>query len=157
MKKVLFDELSFILTDKEKEQFEEENGYTYDWVEESHIEFDSLFNNKNDQKKYVVTGSVGCWDGTRPNAYMDKVYNSISEAIMDCYSQYSQVWMEVYEENYGKLSFHLCHHDANDWLEVKEVTKLGCKLLDEKSYNVGRLLKRKGTTRNVKYIKNYLQ
>ena len=50
MKKVLFDELSFILTDEEKEQFEEENGYTYDWVDESRIEFDSLFDNKNDRK-----------------------------------------------------------------------------------------------------------
>lgn len=157
MKKILFDELSFILNDDEKEQFEEENGYNYDWVEESCIEFDSLFDNEHENKRYVVTGYLDLWDGIH-KGHLTRVYYSLKEAIINCEVGFGCCRSEVVEEKYGRLYVITHHHDSirgGNKMEIKELSKLG-EILYDCDYPVEDILNRKGATRNVKYSKNYL-
>ena len=131
MEKIIFDELD------------------YEDMDLMENDFYALFNNEYENKEYAMHGDIGLWDGVR-YGYSDKVFNSIYDAICDLKDGY----ITVYEEKYGKLMVKNSHHDGTDYIEIKELTPLGRELIDN-GYD-GNICKRKGATKNVRFVKNYL-
>lgn len=147
IKKTIFNELDFYdtLTEIDKNFF-------YNQLIEN--ELDDLFNNEYANKKYIITGSIGLWDGIR-QGYSPKIANSIKEAIYNATDGFGMCYITVAEEKYGKLIIDISHHDGNNHLEIREVTNLGEQLLNQNYNNVDAIINRKGATRNVKFFKRY--
>lgn len=129
----------------------EELNKDYEYWDEDGIIFDELFDNENDSKRYVVCGRLGLWWGN-PTGYKEKVFNSLKEALLSVCDGMGD--LTVIEGAYGRLYAKYSHHDGVDYLQIRELTELGEEMLDN-WYDVGTILKRKGATRNVKYLKNY--
>ena len=146
MTKIIFDELDFLETlDGIDELFSGE------LMEQ---EIDNLFNNDYEHKNYILTGSIGLWDGTR-TGHSCKIYNSIKEAIYGATDGFGMCYITISEENYGKLFIDVCHHDGNNHLEVREITALGQDVLNRHFNDVSMIINRKGATKNIKFLKNY--
>ena len=120
---------------------------------ENEIIFDELFNNEYEHKSYILTGDIGLWDGIRKGVHHPSVFNSIKEAILTANDGFYG-YISVSEEKYGKLFVNICHHDGNNSLEIRELTPLGEEMHNNYK-DVREILKRKGATKNVKYLKNY--
>lgn len=116
---------------------------------EGEVEYLSLFDNNYQNKEYVVHGVLGLWDG-KYEVFSNKIHNSLKDALYALGKWY----IKVYEKPYGKLCANVCHHDGTDKFEIKELCPMGKELLD-KGYDKN-IFKRKGATKNIKFIKNYL-
>ena len=135
METTIYDELNF-------EDFDEQC-----------IIFDELFDNEHEQKLYVITGDIGLWDGVRKGVHHPIIFNSIKDAILTANDGFNG-YIKVTEGKYGKLQLHICHHDGNNYLEIKELTKIGEEMANEYR-TVQDILKRKGATKNVRFLKNH--
>lgn len=124
-----------------------------EWYDDAEIIFEELFDNSFEDKEYVITGTLGLWDGPRKNAWHPKICSTLSEAILTCNDGFNG-YIRVYEGKYGKLHVHICHHDGNNYMEIRELTKVGKEMANNYK-EVGDILKRKYATRNVKYTTNY--
>ena len=133
--KIIYDEIDF-------KDFDEEG-----------IIFDELFNNSYEQKKYIITGDIGLWDGVRKNVHNPSVFNSLKDAILTANDGFYG-YITVSEGSYGKLLVDISHHDGHNSLEIKELSKIGEQMYNENK-SVCEILKRKDATRNVKFLKNY--
>ena len=119
--------------------------------DEREIVFDELFNNSYENKSYVLTGDIGLWDGVRKDVHHPKIFSSIADAIIIANDGFDG-YVTVSEGNYGKLFVDICHHDGNNHLEIRELTKIG-EEMDNNYKDVGEILKRKGATRNIRFLK----
>lgn len=128
------------------------NELDFEDYEGSEIIFEELFDNSYENNKYIVEGTLGLWDGPREGHY-PKVLNSIAEAIYACNDGFNG-YINVEEGPYGKLLVHINHHDGNNHLEIRQLTKLGEEMLNEYR-DTSDIIKRKGATKNVKFLKNY--
>lgn len=135
MDKIIYDELDF-------------EDYDQDM-----IIFDELFDNRDENKSYILTGDIGLWDGVRKNVHHPSVFTSLKSAILTANDGFDG-YITVSEGKYGKLFVNISHHDGYNTLEIRELTKIG-----EEMHNnykeVGSILRNKKATRNVKYLKNY--
>lgn len=134
MKKI-FDELAF-------------NDY-----DESEMVFDDLFNNENENNLYILTGDIGLWNGVRKGVHHPSVFRSLKDAIYMANDGFNG-YITVSEGKYGKLYVDICHHDGSNHLEIRELTALG-EEMHNNYRDVGTILKRKGATRNVQFMKRY--
>lgn len=129
------------------------NDLSWTDFEESNIIFDELFDNRYDNKSYILTGDIGLWDGVRRGVHHPDVFNSLKDAILEANSGFNG-YITVSEAKYGRLYVDVAHHDGHNTLEIRELTKLGEEM--HNSYkDVRDILHRKGATRNVKYTKRY--
>lgn len=144
--KVIFDELDFY-DSLENESEDLKTALIED-------EIDSLFNNQYANKKYIVVGSIGLWDGIR-YGYSRNIANSIKEAIYNATDGFGMCYITLKEKEYGKLFLRISHHDGTNNLEIREITSLGEKILDNNYNDVDSIINRKGATRNVKFFKRY--
>jgi len=110
----------------------------------------NLFNNKQDDKQYVITGILGLWDG-KYKCYSEKVFTSLKDAIDECRQGVDDII--IYEEKYGKLFVDGLHHDGRNTYEIKELSKKGIKM-KENGYNRD-ITEVKGATKNVRFVKSY--
>lgn len=129
-----------------------EEGYDPENDIDINTEFDLLFNDEDEGNNYIVTGTHQLWHGTY-EGHSPRVYNSIKDAIIDSEDGFGICYTQVFEGNYGKLTFNTIHHDGTNHLEIKQLTGLGEQLYFEKDYEVGSLLKRKGATKNIRFLK----
>ena len=116
-------------------------------------DFNLLFDNKDMLRKYTVHGYQDLWDG-KYEGHIPRLFDSIKEAIFACEEGFGHSYTVIYEENYGRLYCRVIHHDSvrgGNLNEIRELTKLGIELYYDYDYDVGKLLDRKGATRNVKY------
>lgn len=119
-------------------------------------EFNELFNNRHENKKYVVSGYLDLWDGIH-KGHMPHVYSSLKEAIVNCEDGFGICTSEIVEGKYGRLYVITHHHDSvrgGNKLEIRELSKMGETMYDC-GHSVESILNRKGATRNVKFCKNY--
>ena len=144
--KIIFDELSFY-----DSLLYESEDLKNDLLNE---EINSLFNNESAGKRYIVAGSIGLWDGKR-YGYSTKIANSIKEAILNATDGFGMSYIRVEEEKYGRLSLTISHHDGTNFVEIREVTKLGEDILANNYDDIDSIINKKGTTRNVKFYKRY--
>jgi len=114
--------------------------------------FNDLFNNEYENKKYVVFGIIGLWDGTR-DAHYPKLLNSLKEAIL-CANKGFDGDITVSEGKYGRMIVDVSHHDGHNRLNIKEVTKIGIEM-DNDYKEVIDIINRKGATKEVRFLKNY--
>lgn len=129
------------------------NDLDYEDYDESNIIFDELFDNEYEEKYYILTGDIGLWDGIRKGVHHPDVFKSLKDAILVANDGFNG-YITITEGKYGKLFVDICHHDGNNHLEIRELTKLGEQM--HNSYkDVRSIVNRKGATRNVKYLKNY--
>lgn len=133
--KIIYDDLSFDNDIDREDRFEE------------------LFDNEYANNRYILTGDIGLWDGVRKNVHHPKVFDSIAEAIIEANDGFYG-YITVSEGKYGKLLLDICHHDGNNHLEIRELTKLG-EEMDNNYKSVQEIINRKGSTRNVRFLKNY--
>ena len=133
--KIIYDDLSFNNDIDREDRFEE------------------LFDNEYANNRYILTGDIGLWDGVRKNVHHQKVFDSIAEAIIEANDGFYG-YITVSEGKYGKLLLDICHHDGNNHLEIRELTKLG-EEMDSNYKSVQEIINKKGSTRNVKFLKNY--
>ena len=142
----IFDELDFLETlDGVAELFS---------AELMEQELDNLFNNDYENKSYILTGSIGLWDGVRQGHSCTK-YNSIKEAIYGATDGFGMCYITVTEKKYGRLFIDVCHHDGNNHLEIREVTALGEDVLSRHNDDIDMIVNRKAATKNIKFLKNY--
>lgn len=118
------------------------------------IIFDEMFNNRYENKTYILTGDIGLWDGVRRGVHHPSFFNSMSEAILTANDGFNG-YISVYEDN-GKLIVHICHHDGNNYLEIRELNKLGEQMMNEYK-SVGDIIRRKNASKKINYIKNYMR
>lgn len=135
MSTVLFDELSEI-----------DNSFLED-------EFDELFDNQYEGKKYIVSGVIQLWDG-KSEGHHPKIFDSIKDALLGCKEGFGICYLKVVEENYGKMSVEVSHHDGTNYLVVRELTSKGEEFIGKVGVDVGDLLNCRGATRNVKFLKH---
>lgn len=133
--KTIYDDLSF------EDEFEKE------------VVFEDLFDNEYANNRYIITGDIGLWDGVRKDVHHPRVFDSIAEAIIEANDGFNG-YITVSEGKYGKLLLDICHHDGNNHLEIRELTKLG-EEMDNNYKSVQEIINRKGSTRNVRFLKNY--
>lgn len=145
--KVIFNELDFLDNLNDIDRL-----FSAELIED---EINNLFNNEYENKKYILQGSIGLWDGTR-RVYSYNIYNSIKDAIYEASNDFGLCHITIIEEKYGKLLIEIMHHDGINRLEIKEVTKLGNKILDKHYNDVSFIVNKKGTTKNINFSKNYL-
>lgn len=138
MKTVLWDDLELEFDDYEEEQ----------------LIFEDMFDNGWENKKYIVTGDIGLWDGVRKGVYIPRIFHSIIEAIYACNNDFNG-YVKVVEENYGKMKVYINHHDGNNDLEIRELTKLGNEMWNN-CYDIASIINKKGATKNIRYVKNYM-
>ena len=144
--KIIFDELDFLDSlECESEDLKSE------LINE---EIDYLFNNKYANKRYIVAGSVGLWDGKRCG-YCTKIANSIKEAILNATDGFGMCYIKVEEKSYGKLLLTISHHDGVNFLQIREITNRGEDILANNYDDIDSIINRKGATRNVKFCKRY--
>ena len=124
----------------------------YDDYDEKCIIFDELFDNEYENKKYIITGDIGLWDGVRKDVHHPKVFNSLKDAILTANDGFDG-YITISEGKYGKLLIDICHHDGNNHLEVRELNKKGHEMNNE-GKSVREILNRKDATRNVRYLTN---
>lgn len=124
-----------------------------DNYELAELDFDMWFDNSYAKQQYILIGTVELWTGA-VDGHDNRVANSIKEAIQNAIDGFGICYIEVYEENYGRLFVRVCHHDGSNLLEIREVTKLGAELLD-KYHDVDKIVNRQGATRNVRFTKRY--
>ena len=129
-----------------------EEGYDPENDIDINTEFEILFNDEDEGNHYIISGSHQLWHGTY-EGHSPKVYNSIKDAITDSEDGFGICYTQIFEGNYGKLTFNTIHHDGTNRLEIKQLTRLGEQLYLEKDYRVGSLLKRKGATKNIRLSK----
>lgn len=145
MEKILYDDYGVTPSDFD---LEDDEGYImWDLLDE---QLDDMFDNSYENKQYVVTGSLGLWDG-RHNGYIDKRFYSIREAITEC--AYYTESIRVYEEK-GHLFVDAYHHDGTNHYEIRELTKKGIDMLDD--WYDGNISNVKYATKKIKYFNKYL-
>lgn len=123
------------------------NELDYEDVLEGEDTFHHLFDDPDQDKQYVVQGTLGLWDG-KHYVYSNRVHSNLKDTIYSLGGGY----IKVYEEKYGRLYVDICHHDGVNVFEIKELSSLGQRLL-ENGYNKN-IFNRKGATRNVNFIKS---
>lgn len=126
---------------------------SFDDYDEREIIFNELFDNEYANKRYILTGDIGLWDGVRKDVHHPHVFCSLADAIATANDGFNG-YITVSEGKYGKLFVDICHHDGNNHLEVRELTKLG-EEMDDNYKSVQEIINRKGSTRNVRFLKNY--
>ena len=142
----IFDELDFLENLDSTDEL-----FSIELVEQ---EIDNLFNNDYENKSYILTGSIGLWDGVR-RGHSHIKYNSIKEAIYGATNGFGMCYITITEKKYGRLFIDVCHHDGNNHLEIREVTALGEDVLNRHNDNIDMIVNRKGATKNIKFLKNY--
>lgn len=115
--------------------------------------FDELFDNEYEGNIYIIKGDIGLWDGVRKDVHHPDFFHSLKSAILEANNGFDG-YITVSEGKYGKLLLDISHHDGNNHLEIKELTKLGEELYNNYA-TVRKVINRKGATKNVKFIKNY--
>ena len=113
-------------------------------------DLDLRFDNSYENKQYVVTGSLGLWDG-RHYGYFEDVFDSLREAINKCWEDTEDI--KIYEEN-GHLYVCGYHHDGRNYFEIRELTQKGIDMLDD--WYDGDICKVKYATKKIKYLNKYL-
>ena len=126
---------------------------SFDDYDEREIVFNDLFDNEYENKRYILTGDIGLWDGVRKDVHHPSVFNSLVDAIAVANDGFNG-YITVSEGKYGKLLLDICHHDGNNHLEIRELTKLG-EEMDDNYKSVQEIINRRGSTKNVKFLKNY--
>lgn len=121
--------------------------------DEQGIIFDELFDNSYENKSYILTGDIGLWDGVRKDVHHPSVFNSLKDAVLTANDGFNG-YITVSEGKYGRLFVDICHHDGNNHLEIRELTKIG-EDMNNNYKEVGQILKRKDATKNVKFLKHY--
>lgn len=107
-----------------REYFEENDeevdwDFYWDYYKE---DLECKFEGNNDE--YIAVGSLGRWDGRYDGK--SRVYDSITELIIDFISQYDG-YLTINLSDNGELYLTYCHHDGTDYFEVKKVNKEICK------------------------------
>ena len=138
----IFDELDFLENLDSTDEL-----FSIELVEQ---EIDNLFNNDYEDKSYILTGSIGLWDGVR-RGHSHIKYNSIKEAIYGATDGFGMCYITITEKKYGRLFIDVCHHDGNNHLEIREVTALGEDVLNRHNDNIDMIVNRKGATKNIKF------
>ena len=126
----------------------DENGYDKENNINLETEFLTLFDDKEKGNKYIVKGYHHLWDGTH-KGHNPRIYDSIKDAIIDSQEGFGICYTQVYEEKYGKLYFNTIHHDGTNRQEILQISKQGLRVNLNRFNIVGRLLERKGATKNV--------
>lgn len=129
----------------------DERGYCKETDSDLETEFNILFDDKNQNRKYVVRGTIELWTGTY-NHSNNRVYTSLKDAIIDSQYGFGICYTRVFEGEHGKLFFETIHHDGTNQQEILELSDIGVKLHD-KGWSAGRLVSRKDATRNVRLVK----
>lgn len=141
-----------VLYDEFDEKWDEK-GYCSETDCDMETEFNILFNDKDQNRKYVVKGTIELWTGTY-NHSNNRVYNSLKDAIIDSQYGFGISYTRVFEEKHGRLLFETIHHDGTNRQEILELTSIGAEL-HKKGWSAVRLVSRRDATRNVRLVKRF--
>lgn len=137
--------------------FDEEDNY-YDHIDR--FDFEMWFDNSASNKKFIITGKAERWDikGERAYGYIDRVFDSILDAIDGAMDGCGICYVKIHENPFGRLFVDVRHHDGYNEFEIRELTAKGEKRLYNADYDediVKTLLNTDGYTKNVHWRKNY--
>ena len=90
-----------------------------DWYEEFKYNMKVNMNNK----KYIILGTLGLWDGKREVAAIEKGFDAILKCV------YDSDYVEIFEED-EKLIIQTHHHDGTNMFEIKELTFSGFNIVE---------------------------
>ena len=72
---------------------------------------------------WLLTGSIGRWDGNYRGGYMFNTFEEFCRCFRDC--EYIKI-----TDNKGHLEVECSHHDGTTFYEVKRVSDFGCDWYD---------------------------
>ena len=76
---------------------------------------------------WLLTGSIGRWDGNCRGGYIFNTFEELCECLKDC------DYVEIVD-NKGHLEIKCSHHDGTNFYEVKRVSDFGCEWYDNHSW-----------------------
>lgn len=115
--------------------------------------FEDLFDNKYENKTYIVRGDVGLWDGVQKNVHHPRFFDSIADAIREANDGFSG-YITVSDIN-GQMLVEIEHHDGYCYLEIRELTDIGEEMRNNYA-SVGDVINKKGATKNVEFCSRYM-
>lgn len=78
---------------------------------------------------WLVTGSVGRWDGNYRGGYIFNTFEEFCKCLKDC------DYIEI-TDNKGHLEIECSHHDGTNFYEVKRVSDFGCEYFGTHSWEL---------------------
>lgn len=78
---------------------------------------------------WLLTGSIGRWDGNYRGGYIFNTFEEFCECLKDC------DYIEI-TDNKGHLEVKCSHHDGTNFYEVKRVSDFGCEYFDTHSWEL---------------------
>lgn len=78
---------------------------------------------------WLLTGSIGRWDGNYRGGYIFNTFEEFCECFQDC------DYIEIVD-NKGHLEVECSHHDGTNFYEVKRVSDFGCEWYDNHSWDM---------------------
>jgi len=136
--------------DNEMEPQGKDSADYWDWVNESsQIDYDNFFDNlkyaKAEEGNYMITFNLGLWNGHKIG-YVEKIYDSLSEAIKDALNSSRDYWdYKITFEN-GNVVVYGYHHDGTNIMTIKRLSKHGERnLLFKEEPNFEKYVEKKDT------------
>lgn len=78
---------------------------------------------------WLLTGSIGRWDGNYRGGYIFNTFEEFCECLKDC------DYIEI-TDNKGHLEVKCSHHDGTNFYEVKRVSDFGCEYFGTHSWEL---------------------
>lgn len=78
---------------------------------------------------WLLTGSIGRWDGNYRGGYIFNTFEEFCKCLKDC------DYIEI-TDNKGHLEIKCSHHDGTNFYEVKRVSDFGCEWYDNHSWDM---------------------
>ena len=78
---------------------------------------------------WLLTGSIGRWDGNYRGGYIFNTFEEFCECFEDC------AYIEIVD-NKGHLEIKCSHHDGTNFYEVKRISDFGCEWYNNHSWDM---------------------
>lgn len=83
----------------------------------------------NKGSAWLLTGSIGRWDGNYRGGYIFNTFEEFCECLKDC------DYVEI-TDNKGHFEVKCSHHDGTNFYEVKRVSDFGCEYFGTHSWEL---------------------
>ena len=76
------------------------------------------YDRKHPNAEYLITGTLGLWDGPHPVARTEK---TLRDAVEACTVSNEDHWVEIKEDQYGCLFVDYHHHDGTNHFKIHKL------------------------------------
>lgn len=133
IKEIILEDIHYGLVDFKEEDIDDEmiSDYMRRFLDDEFYDFKENFRKELDSNYYVVTGTLGLWDGTHEGGKVIAGWYDLMNLLEDC------DYIKFVDEN-GLLKVTGSHHDGTNYFQVKELTDKGYEYYKNNEYDLTR-------------------